>query len=376
MIIDQLPLLEGDILSDDEFPLERGVTTYKTELSSLADAVNARLEKDYVPTEDSTNPITSGAVYEALIGAGGGGNTNLLYNWYFMGLGSQYINGAFPINTKGQSHYTGPQSYGESGVGIDAWTMGTHTDLALSETGMTISNSGQFGFGNIYQLPSLRYMQLRGKTVTFTAILEDAEGAYVNLAFGGGNEVSGETISGNGMSTITTTVPNDATNVTCAIRVNGANATARVLAVKLEVGPEQTLAEREFGVWKVKDIPNFALEKYACQMLRETDVSSYVTIGKDIGTTTVSCVVSNGCGVLNLRTYNQTTPMNILSDDAVFTLPSTARPKTPVTLLAVCATTNYNATEFAFVTINTDGKINVPGGTYYQIWICGTYPVK
>lgn len=375
MIIDQLPLLEGDILDDDEFPIERGVTTYKTELSAIADAVNSRLTKDDSPTEDSTNPITSGAVYEALLGVGSGsGSTNLLYNWYFMGTGSQAGNYTFPINTKGQSSYAPP--VGSADYGIDAWKQNVKTSITLDNTGLLITNTDSYGYADIHQNPAMRASQLVGKTITATALFTDAENACIEIMCGLDSVFDGESITGSGMSTVTAVVPNDATYVNCLIKVVGANASARVLAAKVEIGPEQTLAERVLGVWKLKEVPDYAREKYACQMLAETDVSAYVTVGKDIGTTEASCVVTNGCGVVNLRTYDASTPLSILSDDAVFTLPTTARPRTPVTLLAVCATTNYNATEFAFVTIGTDGKINVPAGTYYQIWICGSYPVK
>ena len=66
MIIDQLPLLQGNPIDDDEFPVERGTTTYKTKLQAFAAAVLGKLVKDAAPTEDSTNPVESGGVYNAL----------------------------------------------------------------------------------------------------------------------------------------------------------------------------------------------------------------------------------------------------------------------------------------------------------------------
>lgn len=62
MIIDQLPLLAGDVLATDEIPVERGTTTYKT----TPDKFLAAMPKDAVPTEDSINPVESGGVYDAL----------------------------------------------------------------------------------------------------------------------------------------------------------------------------------------------------------------------------------------------------------------------------------------------------------------------
>lgn len=66
MIIDQLPLLQGNPIDDDEFPVERGTTTYKTKLLALAAAVLGKLVKDATPAEDSANPVESGGVYAAL----------------------------------------------------------------------------------------------------------------------------------------------------------------------------------------------------------------------------------------------------------------------------------------------------------------------
>lgn len=62
MIIDQLPLLSGDAQTTDEFPIERGTTTYKVTLDRLL----AALPKDAIPTSGSTNVVESGGVYDAL----------------------------------------------------------------------------------------------------------------------------------------------------------------------------------------------------------------------------------------------------------------------------------------------------------------------
>lgn len=62
MIIDQLPLLSGDVVSADEIPVERGTTTYKT----TPDKFLAAMTKDATPTEGSKNAVESGGVYDAL----------------------------------------------------------------------------------------------------------------------------------------------------------------------------------------------------------------------------------------------------------------------------------------------------------------------
>lgn len=66
MIIDQLPLLLGDGLLTDEFPIERGTTTYKATLSQIFGSVFAAIEPNFAGAYDSTATYAVGdyVVYE------------------------------------------------------------------------------------------------------------------------------------------------------------------------------------------------------------------------------------------------------------------------------------------------------------------------
>ena len=66
MIIDQLPLLLGDVLLTDEFPIERGTTTYKATLSQIFGSVFAAIEPNFAGAYDSTATYAVGdyVVYE------------------------------------------------------------------------------------------------------------------------------------------------------------------------------------------------------------------------------------------------------------------------------------------------------------------------
>ena len=66
MIIDQLPLLLGDGLLTDEFPIERGTTTYKATLSQILSSVFAAIEPNFAGAYDSTATYGVGdyVVYE------------------------------------------------------------------------------------------------------------------------------------------------------------------------------------------------------------------------------------------------------------------------------------------------------------------------
>ena len=54
MIIDQLPLLDGDPQDADEMPIERGVVTYKAKITQLVASILAKLVSDALPQMDGT----------------------------------------------------------------------------------------------------------------------------------------------------------------------------------------------------------------------------------------------------------------------------------------------------------------------------------
>ena len=54
MIIDQLPLLLGDALLTDEFPIERGTTSYKATLEQILGLAFSEIEPNFAGAYDST----------------------------------------------------------------------------------------------------------------------------------------------------------------------------------------------------------------------------------------------------------------------------------------------------------------------------------
>ena len=103
MIIDQLPLLSGDAQTTDEFPIERGTTTYKVTLDRLL----AALPKDAVPTEDSTNVVESGGVYDALQTLQAGKQDTLVSGTNIKTVGGQSLLGSGNIDVGGGLYFTG-----------------------------------------------------------------------------------------------------------------------------------------------------------------------------------------------------------------------------------------------------------------------------
>ena len=66
MIIDQLPLLLGDALLTDEFPIERGTTSYKATLEQILGVAFSEIEPNFAGAYDSTATYAVGdyVVYE------------------------------------------------------------------------------------------------------------------------------------------------------------------------------------------------------------------------------------------------------------------------------------------------------------------------
>ena len=71
-----------------------------------------------------------------------------------------------------------------------------------------------------------------------------------------------------GLYSTTITAPNTISDTSVKIRFNASYAdtgNALISAIKLELGPIQTLAHQENGVWVLNDIPNYAEELAKCQ---------------------------------------------------------------------------------------------------------------
>jgi len=170
-------------------------------------------------------------------------NPNLLDNWYF----------GNPVNQRGQTSYTGVE------YGIDRWQISSSgVILAISDGCITISNTEQGKGGTISEKTEVKNT---GSHVVMSVLLK------------------------NGTLFVTTGVPTtDATLVTlkeglyAGFRVSGNNCLEAlfyfsgvtvtqesIVAIKLELGTEQTLAHQENNVWVLNEIPKFGDQLAECQ---------------------------------------------------------------------------------------------------------------
>ena len=219
-------------------------------------------------------------------------NPNLLDNWYFVGGGSQQGGGQFPVNTLGQTSYSGGAIYT-----IDRWiTLGSNTTVALTSAGMkvyktTIGDNGR----NTQRIDPGLYPVLEGKQVTLSVLFDTLPASNdIGLLFLWNNATIAQTYvtsTGDKLATLTFTIPTTGYNanatyqrVQFSVSTVGATDSAVIAAVKLELGPTQTLAHQENGTWVLNEVPNFDIQ-YARSSLVPSVPGRYET-GSYTGTGT------------------------------------------------------------------------------------------
>lgn len=178
--------------------------------------------------------------------------SNLLYNWFFGGGGSQNGYGYLPINQRGQANYSGNEWT------IDRWfSNNANLSVTVNSNNITVSNSDssnrrifeqhcQRNF--VGQTVTASLLQANGTLTTLTGVVPTTNGQNISTEFGA-HRLRIET---------------KADNITFAVWV-GTSSSLSIVAVKLELGTSQTLAHQENGVWVLNEIPNYAEELAKCQ---------------------------------------------------------------------------------------------------------------
>lgn len=187
-------------------------------------------------------------------------NPNLLDNWYFIGGGSQLGDGVFPINQRGQTTYSG------AGYGIDRWKSQNFINCTLTSDYITIGMN--YNYTNFYQEIS---NDLSGKIITAscltsnglfsTTFVASTEAAVINIFTStGGVAIYLRVLVINGRTRFGFFAGTGASEELVSFNV---------IAVKLELGSEQTLAHNEgteeSPVWVLNEIPDYGEELAKCQ---------------------------------------------------------------------------------------------------------------
>jgi len=177
-------------------------------------------------------------------------NPNLLYNAYF----------GNPVNRNGKTEYTGANI-----VTIDGWINTGIGTIYVTDGGVISSKNTYLMQRNPSKLPKEYFL---GKTVTFSVLTNDGLKSATKVLPQEFPVQYTEYITFWHASGKTTTFNYSASTSSWGVDVirnvsDGDSPT--IIAVKLELGDQQTLAHQENGVWVLNEIPDYAEQMAICQ---------------------------------------------------------------------------------------------------------------
>ena len=188
-------------------------------------------------------------------------NRNLINNWYFLGGGSQQGHGEFPINSRGQTSYSG---VGYTIDGLYAEDSGCTTEII--DTGLKFSSSSN-GDTWIMEMPKGETLQFLGKTLTLSILTNNnqLETKTFTIPTILTDNYSAQLSEINNIRVGFNLFLNNNSYQYCRINSRADNSSITLVAIKLEFGNTQTLAHKESGVWVVNEVPHFEEELIKCQ---------------------------------------------------------------------------------------------------------------
>ena len=224
------------------------------------DALSAEMGKQLETTKADLTLSNLSNYQKALRNLGGRPSRNLLDNWYFVGGGSQQGGGQFPINQRGQTGYTVL-----NGSCIDRWKIFNSPTLALEADAIALT-SRDTGTSQLRQILSAEAIeQIKGRTVTLSVLTTQGLFSGPFTISPDGSSISGEKISMENWYANLYANPGISKIEFRFVSLNP-NATLKIRAVKLELGPIQTLAcQDEAGGWQLFETPDYAVELARCQ---------------------------------------------------------------------------------------------------------------
>lgn len=170
-------------------------------------------------------------------------NPNLLDNWYF----------GKPVNQRGKT------SWNTAGYHLDRWLQEGAVNGHVGSGGYTFPGSTT----TIQKIEKETYEVYRGNTFTISALLSTNELIFATGVWTDNSEVTAKK-DDNSLFIKTAAFPSVNSYQACRIYSDTA-ADNTILAVKLELGTQQTLAHQENGVWVLNEIPKFGDQLVECQ---------------------------------------------------------------------------------------------------------------
>lgn len=177
-------------------------------------------------------------------------NPNLLDNWYF----------GNPVNQRGKTEYV------SAGYTIDRWVVSEST-LVVEDGYISVDLTNWKGILQ-YIEPNL-FKKLAGKTLTASVMHND--GQLKSVTFTPSQDWTKVDLwVGTEMGTIIYRWSEGRPNFTYANTQIG-----DLLAFKLELGDQQTLAHQENGVWVLNEIPDYTEELLKCMTSKADSADTY-----------------------------------------------------------------------------------------------------
>lgn len=188
-------------------------------------------------------------------------NPNLLDNWHF----------GNSVNQRGQTEYTG------AGYTIDRWKIGSGEKLTVLDEFCRVECTATSGRSFAQILDA----NLAGKNVTFSVLVKAISNiavAYVSNS--SGSTIKSMSITGPGLWSITVTIPYDVTDLLVQVNPTVVGDTVDIIAAKLELGSQQTLAHQDAdGNWVLNEMPNYADTLSRCQRYVRPGPTTFIVSG-------------------------------------------------------------------------------------------------
>ena len=282
---------------------------------------------DTIPVS-ATDPTP---VSEALTASGGGVNPNLLDNWFFgrpvnqrggyiVPAGVDYYTFAWEkvgqtdknyqvlLRRNAENNYdceieingtryvvAGANSvpgYCAAGYTVDRWKFNNNSGkIVLDDTGIMFTGLNNYAeFDQKYEFPE----NVSGKECT-SSILVDSFSGEGDFFLVIQNQTHYRTLQlSAGLNTFTSTFWDDSTTLRFFVQSQNVNESnppkIHILAAKLELGDQQTLAHKENGVWVLNEIPDFGEQLRRCQRYYLGDMQRDAP-GRITDNNTAYCVV-------------------------------------------------------------------------------------
>ena len=174
-------------------------------------------------------------------------NRNLLDNWYF----------GNPVNQRGATEYI-INSFNQ--YHIDRWTAAGNFKITLENDGLKITNTSDSVYANIMQ--RLEFARFGKKERTITLSLFTGDDLYSVTGTVSFQDQNGSCSFATPFGAIRMYTYNSLTEFTIDV---APGKETKIQAVKLELGPFQTLAHKEGSKRVLNEIPDYATELAKCQ---------------------------------------------------------------------------------------------------------------